>query len=222
MSEFREPEHIPEHQLEGDIQDGPPSEPHLTAAEVSRCAGREPPEWWGEYCDAEVEIKKIARFYILHCGIQSKDAEDLLQEVKVELCSTEVDQSHVENLVGLFATTLRFRAIDAQRKEARRAQRSHLSTETDVPGGATIGEGLVDHREELPCRAVEANEFIESTTSPLPPASRRIFYAKVIEGRTFREIAETEQISQSSAKRRCAATLADIRRTAYRTIGPKP
>lgn len=115
-----------------------------------------------------------------------RDAEDILQDVFTELVEANRLLMPIEHVTGWLFTVARHRIVDLFRR--RRPERPNddaerLDVEELLPSPDAGPEALHERRvllEEL-ALAVEA----------LPPDQRDVFVAHELEGRSFREIAQT-------------------------------
>jgi RNA polymerase sigma factor (sigma-70 family) len=120
----------------------------------------------------------------------ARDAEDILQDVFVELVEASRLLMPIEHVTGWLFRVARNRVIDFTRR--RRPERPGPAAGADqADESRTLDELLpspADGPEALHLRGLLLEE-IESALDELPAAQRQVFVAHELEGRSFKEIA---------------------------------
>jgi RNA polymerase sigma factor (sigma-70 family) len=127
--------------------------------------------------------------FIRSKGPSEEDAEDILQDVFYSTIENISVTRPIENIVGWLYTAARNKIIDWYRKK--RVPAVTLQTDPDAPANS-IGEVLAELRFN-PEHEYYRNLIIEELTESLeelPAEQKDVFIWNVIEGKTFREIAE--------------------------------
>ncbi len=142
-----------------------------------------------------------AEYHKLFGYIRSKisspeESEDLLQEVFVQLLSNLNVLDSVDNLTGWLYTVTRNKIIDWYRK------RKHpvVSLDEPIENGIRFEDVLA---EEIPDSLNEVDrdyvyQAIMDSIDELPEKQNYVFIEQVINGRTFRELAEETGESQNT------------------------
>jgi RNA polymerase sigma-70 factor, ECF subfamily len=127
------------------------------------------------------------------------DAQDLVQEAVVEACRRR--RNGEPPPAALVFATIRRRAIDLARCEARRAGRELAAIE---PLPAAWFDTSVEDR--------ELQQLIQDAMSRLPETYRQVLTLKVWGGLTFAEIADTLDIPANTAASRYRYGLTELRK----------
>jgi RNA polymerase sigma-70 factor (ECF subfamily) len=147
-------------------------------------------------------LERHAAAFLLFARQQTRteaDAPDLVQDAIVE-CSRRIGGGAPPPVSLVFAT-IRRRAVDLARSEARRATRESVQG-ADAPD-AWFDSGVEDH---------ERNLIIEEAMRQLPENYREVLTLKVWGELTFAEIGEALEISQNTAASRYRYGLEELRK----------
>jgi RNA polymerase sigma factor (sigma-70 family) len=144
-------------------------------------------------------------FAFIRSRIRSlEEAEDLLQDVYFQALRSLNVLEAVDNLTGWLYTVAKNKIIDWYRKK----RLSTISVDEPLENGFSFKEFLV---EEVPeAMDEETREFvfqsIMEAIDELPEKQRYVFIQQVMEGKTFRELAEEtgESINTMIARKRYA------------------
>lgn len=135
------------------------------------------------------ERTKLIRFILrkFH-DISEMDAEDVLQDLLLNLFDKADPTVHVENLTAYIYRSLSNRVIDWLRKNRRRAQWDEFDEGLDGKVALEDGERPFDlsvlaEREEVRERIIEALDALE-------PRQRAVWIATEMEGYSFKELSE--------------------------------
>ena len=118
-----------------------------------------------------------------------EDAEDILQDVFYHTIQNVSVSQSIENIAGWLYTAARNKIIDWYRKK--RAPAVQLQAESDDTG--TSFKDVLAELRFNPEHAYYRNLIVEELTESLeelPAEQKNVFIWNVIEGKTFREIAE--------------------------------
>jgi RNA polymerase sigma-70 factor (ECF subfamily) len=127
------------------------------------------------------------------------DAEDIIQDVFLELYEKYESLVHRVNIVAYLFTTIRNRCIDQlrrkiiQQESARRIQEEYLLTlrmkfnSLEILDNELFKDGSIEH-------------IIENALNTLPERCREIFIMHKIEGKKLKEIAEEMNISPKTVE----------------------
>ncbi len=118
-----------------------------------------------------------------------EDAEDILQDVFLQLVSTWNVTEPIEHLTSWLFTVARNKVIDWYRKKK---PSSFPSVQDDVEGPLQIEEILFDPMqdpERIFARSLLWSELADALDE-LPEDQRKVFVMHELEGKSFREIAE--------------------------------
>lgn len=130
--------------------------------------------------------------YTKHLVRSDADAEDIVQEVFIQFWkSSQIEK--IESLQGYFRTALRFRILKHFEKTKVRSQ----YTQALEAFKSSIAESDVSENLELK----ELSERIEAEIGKLPKKMREIFYLRKFQFLSYKEIAETLEISESTVKK---------------------
>lgn len=136
-----------------------------------------------------------------------RDAElaaDLTQETFLRFAEkSSADTADFQNTRSYLYRTAHNLAVDHIRQQARRR--------TDLPGSEVLAE-LADDApgQEDITLGRERLEQLKSALSGLPPRTRDIFILNRIEGLSYRDVAETLGISESSVQKHLARALLQV------------
>ena len=138
------------------------------------------------------------------------DAEDILHEVFVRAVRSPNVLASVDNLVAWLFRIARNRVVDWYRRRGRRQETSLDADAGDETPGLLelIADTSIDLDRDL-VRRMTVNALSNAVAS-LPDAQREAFVGNVIEGRTFREMAQqtgTPLGTLLARKRRAVARL---------------
>ena len=117
-------------------------------------------------------------------------AEDILHDVFAQAVRSPNVMASVDNLVGWLFTVARNRVVDWYR---RRGRRQEISLDADARDGtSTLGDLIADAGIDPEGALIRqaAVQAIAAEIAKLPDAQREAFVGSVIEGRSFREMAE--------------------------------
>jgi RNA polymerase sigma-70 factor (ECF subfamily) len=140
-------------------------------------------------------LKSFAREYV----ISEADAEDIIQDVFLELYEKYESLNYRVNIVAYIFTTIRNRCIDHLRhkiikqESARHIQKEYLLTlkmkfnSLEVLDNELFKDGNIEH-------------VIEEALHTLPERCREIFILHKIEGKKLKEIAEEMDISPKTVE----------------------
>ena len=137
-----------------------------------------------------------------------EESEDLLQDMYVQVLSNLNVLDSIDNLTGWLYTVARNRIIDWYRKR----RQPMISLEAPVENGIRFEDVLA---EEIPEGLDDMDrdyvyQAILDSIDQLPEKQRSVFIEQVINGKTFRELAEITGESQNTLiarKRYAVATL---------------
>lgn len=137
---------------------------------------------------AQAQRKRLYDF-IRRCVELEEDAEDILQDVFLQLVSTYSVTEPIEHLTAWLFTTARNKIIDWYRK---RRNRNVAATNDDL--GAPFGmEDLLPDPAQDPERVYASSLFWSEFTEALeklPENQRKVFVMHELEGKSFRQIAQ--------------------------------
>ena len=139
----------------------------------------------------------------------SEEAEDILQDVFIQAVQNFSATEPIENLLGWIYTIARNRIIDWYRKK--RLPKVDVVDEEGVDLLEDLIGDLGISLEDDFIRKFLSEALIESIDE-LPEEQRDIFILQVVEGRTFREIAEMLDISINTAMARKRYAVLRLRR----------
>ncbi|MDR0749034.1 MAG: RNA polymerase sigma-70 factor [Tannerellaceae bacterium] len=140
-------------------------------------------------------LKSFAREYVIY----EADAEDIIQDVFLELYEKYESLAYRVNIVAYLFTTIRNRCIDhirhkiIEQESARRIQEEYLLTLR-----MKINSLEVLHNELFKDGCIEC--IVENALHTLPERCREIFIMHKIEGKKLREIAEEMSISPKTVE----------------------
>jgi RNA polymerase sigma-70 factor (ECF subfamily) len=155
----------------------------------------ESPNW-------ELWLERHAAAFLLFARQQVRaeaDAPDLVQDAIVE-CARRIANG-APPPVGLVFATIRRRAVDLARSDARRANRES-AVGAELPA-AWFDSGVEDHERDL---------ILEEAMRQLPQLYREVLTLKVWGELTFTEIGEALEISQNTAASRYRYGLEELRK----------
>lgn len=160
-----------------------------------------PPEAIGRAAKAERE--RLFDFIRRRVGLD-EDAEDILQDVFLQLVSSYNVTEPIEHLTAWLFTAARNKVIDWYRK--RRMQTVPVRDDPDDPPGTE--EFLLDPAQD-PDRVYASSLFWTEFTEALeqlPDNQRKVFVMHELEGKSFRQIAEItgEPLSTLLSRKRYA------------------
>jgi RNA polymerase sigma factor (sigma-70 family) len=140
----------------------------------------------------------------------SDEAEDILHEVFVQAVRSPNVLASVDNLVAWLFTIARNRVVDWYRRRGRR-QETSLDAEAGE-GTSSLGDLIADTSIDLERDMVRRMtvDALAAAVAVLPEGQREAFVGNVMEGRTFREMAEetgTPLGTLLARKRRAVAKL---------------
>jgi len=142
-----------------------------------------------------VDMWRKARSKVLRLGVASSDADDVVQEAFIRL-QTYARLHEVKSPEGFVVHAAGNLARDHLRRGQRSPFRDSRTAESLAADPAPSVLDLMEVRERL--RLV--NEGIDR----LPEKTRAIFLAHRLDGLTYREIAEREQMSPDAVEKRVA------------------
>jgi RNA polymerase sigma factor (sigma-70 family) len=141
------------------------------------------------------------------------DAEDILHEVFVQAVRSPNVLASVDNLVAWLFRIARNRVVDWYR---RRGRRQETSLDADAgEGTGSLGELIADTSIDLDRDLVRRMtvDALATAVASLPAAQREAFVGNVIEGRTFREMAEQTNTPLGTLLARKSRAVAKLRET---------
>lgn len=137
-------------------------------------------------------LKNIIFRTALRIVLNREEAEDIVQDTLVKLWERRDELEKVENLEALALTMARNLSID--RKEKLENQNISFDDEVhDLPDEERSGSDSQIMREET-------RGFIANIINALPEKQRTILQLRDIEGKSYKEIADTLSISESDVK----------------------
>lgn len=153
---------------------------------------------------AQTQHKRLFDFIRRRVGTE-EDAEDILQDVFLQLVSSYNVTEPIEQLTAWLFTTARNKVIDWYRK---RRMYTVPVTNDDPDGSAGIEELLLDPAQD-PDRVYASSLFWTEFTEALeklPDNQRKVFVMHELEGKSFRQIAEItrEPLSTLLSRKRYA------------------
>ncbi|MDR0429809.1 MAG: RNA polymerase sigma-70 factor, partial [Tannerellaceae bacterium] len=140
-------------------------------------------------------MKSFAREYVM----SEADAEDVIQDVFLELYEKYESLACHVNIMAYLFTTIRNRCIDhlrrkiIQQKSVRRIQEEYLLTlrmkfdSLEILDNELFKDGSIEH-------------VVENALNTLPERCREIFIRHKIEGKKLKEIAEEMNISPKTVE----------------------
>ena len=154
------------------------------------------------------EIEHVGLFAFIQSKIQSlEEAEDLLQDVYLQALSSLNVLEIVDNLRGWLYTVAKNKIIDWYRKK----RLPTVSIDESDENGNRFKDMLANEIPET--MDDESREFVlqemMAAIDDLSPKQRYVFIQQVIEGRTFRELAQEtgESVNTLIARKRYAIRL---------------
>ena len=141
------------------------------------------------------------------------DAEDILHDVFAQAVRSPNVLASVDDLVAWLFRVARNRVVDWYRRRGRRRETS-LDARTD-DGAASLGELIADSGIELDRDLVRrmAVDALAAAVAALPAPQRAAFVGNVIEGRTFKEMAEQTNTPIGTLLARKHRAVAKLRET---------
>lgn len=137
-------------------------------------------------------LKNIIFRTALRIVLNREEAEDIVQDTLVKLWERREELEKVENLEAFALTMARNLSID--RKEKLENQNISFDDEVhDLPDEGPSGSDSQIMREET-------RGFIANIINALPEKQRTILQLRDIEGKSYKEIADTLSISESDVK----------------------
>ncbi len=151
-------------------------------------------------------MKHFAREYV----ISDDDAEDIVQDIFLELINVYTPLASRVNIVAYIFTAIRNRCIDHLRRKiiaqesADRIQEEHLLTlQMKFDSLEVLDEQLMQDR--------DIEQVIEKALQALPERCRQIFILHKIEGKKQKEIAQQLDISVKTVENQVAIAYKKLR-----------
>ncbi|MBQ6751154.1 MAG: RNA polymerase sigma factor [Bacteroidaceae bacterium] len=136
-------------------------------------------------------LKNIIFRVALRIVLNREEAEDIVQDTLLKLWERREELEKVDNMESFALTAARHLALD--RKERMDNQLVSLDEEVhDQPEGQGGTDASLMHR--------ETQGFIADIINALPEKQRTILQMRDIEGKNYKEIANTLSISESDVK----------------------
>lgn len=124
----------------------------------------------------------------LHITMNKAEAEDVVQDTLLKVWERREEWEQINNLEAFAIATCRNRALDVMKRVGRKTEKldemAHFSNQT-------------------PYEQLEASEeisLVKRLMDDLPEMQRTIMLLRDIEGKTYQEIAETMDISETQVK----------------------
>ena len=124
----------------------------------------------------------------LHITMNKAEAEDVVQDTLLKVWERREEWEQINNLEAFAIATCRNRALDVMKRVGRKTEKldemAHFSSQTP--------------HEQL--EASEEISLVKRLMDDLPEMQRTIMLLRDIEGKTYQEIAETMDISETQVK----------------------
>lgn len=122
--------------------------------------------------------------------LNKEDAEDIVQETLIRLWN-ETKTQEIENIKSFGLTTCRNLALDHNKKK----ERQNITLEEDLHEQEDVSS--------QPDRLIESKErfgFLTALINELPEKQRTAIQLRDVEGRSYKEISDIMQITESDVK----------------------
>ena len=133
--------------------------------------------------------EKMYRFALKMTG-DPGTAQDVVQDVLVKVWKKRDQLDHVDNFEAWCMTLVRNRCIDKFRSKHRRTQ--ELDTEFDMSDDAPDPQRYTENQDMM--------ELVKRFMQELPDSQKQVLHLREIECMTYREIADTLDLSMSQVK----------------------
>lgn len=126
----------------------------------------------------------------LRITMNRAEAEDVVQDTLLKVCEHRSEWGQIDNLEAFAIATCRNRALDI----VKRAGRNDKSIDEIDNGQWTMvnGQSIIEAREQL--------SLVRKLMDSLPELQRTIMLLRDIEGKTYQEIAQALNISETQVK----------------------
>ena len=137
-------------------------------------------------------LKNIIFRTALRIVLNREEAEDIVQDTLIKLWERRDELEKVENLEAFALTMARNLSIDRKEK----SENQNISFDDEVHDLPDEGQGSSDSQ----VMREETHGFIANIINALPEKQRTILQLRDIEGKSYKEIADTLSISESDVK----------------------
>ena len=137
-------------------------------------------------------LKNIIFRTALRIVLNREEAEDIVQDTLIKLWERRDELEKVENLEAFALTMARNLSIDRKEK----SENQNISFDDEVHDLPDEGQGSSDSQ----VMREETRGFIANIINALPEKQRTILQLRDIEGKSYKEIADTLSISESDVK----------------------